>query len=315
MVGFRVLAALALALASLASTTARAVPSGQVSWTAEAVCDFRAIGAQHADPGLRNRDTLAAKLCRPVFLPHDYDAARAVIDDNPEAYAGFFYVNARTRHIDDALERAAAAGATQVVILGSGFDSRPYRFAKAYPALSFFEVDLPATVAAKTAAVKRLFGDVPAQVHLAPIDFDHQSLVDVLAAAGYDPARKTFFILEGVTMYLTPAGNEATFGFIQHHAAAGSRLVFDYLLRQVVDGDFSGLYAVRAEARGVAQAGEPFLSGWTPAEAARFVEQHGLRVLDDLGPAELTRRYLVGSDGRVDGRPPDGYRLMDAELR
>lgn len=296
--------------ALLTSPPALAVPPGQVSWTAEAVCSYRAIGALHSDPRLRNRDHLAGRFCQPVALPHEYEAARDVIDVDPEAHAGFFYVNARTRHIDDRLDRVVAEGVTQVVVLGAGFDSRAYRFSAPYPQVRFFEVDLPETIAAKARAVKRLLGQLPANVRLAAIDFDKQSLHEVLSAAGYDPQQLSFFIIEGVVMYLSAAGNEATFTFIRDHAPAGSPVVFDYVWRRVVEGDFDGLYAVRAEARGVALAGEPFLTGWSPTEAAQFAERHGLVVIENLDTAELTRQYGTGSDGQPDGRLPDGYGIL-----
>lgn len=292
-----------------------AVPPGSVSWTAEAVCEFRAIAAQHPDPKLRNRDLLATQLCRHVLLPCEYDAARDVIEDNPEAYAGFFYVNARTHHIDARLEEAAAGGVvTQVVVLGAGFDSRAYRFQKIYPKLEFFEVDLPATISAKEQAVTRLFGALPGFVHYVPVDFNTQSLESELLRAGYDSVQKTFFILEGVSMYLTEAGNSATLEFIRNHSPSGSMVVYDYVLRQVVEGDYTGLYAATSAAKGVAYNGEPFVTGWTSKEAAEFAQRHGLMVLDDLNALELTRRYLTGSDGKPDGRLPDWYRIIDANV-
>ena len=81
-----------LAAATLSLVDGRAalaVPPGAASWTAEVVCEFRAIAAQHPDPKLRNRDLLASRFCSPVLLPREYEAARDVMDNDPEAYAGF----------------------------------------------------------------------------------------------------------------------------------------------------------------------------------------------------------------------------------
>jgi hypothetical protein len=59
---------------------ALAVQPGQSSGTAEIVCAYRAIAAQHPDPKLRNPDDLAAKLCsRPSQWPADYDGANQMI--------------------------------------------------------------------------------------------------------------------------------------------------------------------------------------------------------------------------------------------
>jgi methyltransferase (TIGR00027 family) len=293
---------------------ALAVPEGAASGTAEMVCELRALAAQHPDPKLRGGDHLAARLCTSSLLPRQYAEARLIIDAQPELLAAFFYVNARTYHIDARFAQAATQGSKQVVVLGAGFDTRAYRFHESYPKLRFFEVDLPATIDLKKRRVTGVLGRLPSYVRYVPIDFNSQSLGKVLRRAGYDPAKKTFFILEGVTMYVNEAGNRATLRFVRQHSPSGSMLVYDYVLRRVVDGDYAGLYAARSSAEGVARIGEPFVTGWTPQQAAAFAQEVGLTVLEDLGPEEQTRRYLTGSNGRPDGRTTDWQRIIDAKV-
>jgi methyltransferase (TIGR00027 family) len=293
---------------------ALAVPEGQISSTAEVVCAFRAIAAQHPDPKLRNPDDLAAKLCSGTTrLPRTYASARSFIISD-ESYASYFYVNARTHYIDKALQRAAAAGATQAVVLGAGFDSRAYRFRQSHPGLTFFEVDLPATIEAKKARLAGIFGAVPDYVRFAAIDFNNQKLEDVLPALGYDAKQRTFFILEGVLMYVNDAGNSATLGFIRNNSAPGSRVVYDYVLRQVIEGKYGNLHAAGSTAFGVARGGEPFVSGWTPREAGAFAKRHGLQVVEDVNSKTLTRRHLLGSDGKPDGKMIDWHRIIEAKV-
>ena len=59
-----------------------------------------------------------------------------------------YYVIARTRYIDDFLQECFANEIQQVVIMGSGFDSRAYRFDE-LKKIPVFEVDHPATMAKK----------------------------------------------------------------------------------------------------------------------------------------------------------------------
>ena len=277
-----------------------AVNPGEVSRSAEAVCAFRALGAQHADPKLRNPDHLAAKFCQPAL--------------NPQQPLVYFYVHARTHYIDAALARAAREGATQVVVLGAGFDSRAYRFRESHPALRFFEVDLPDTIAAKKKRVAAIFGAVPDYVRYAPIDFNTQRLQDVLPPLGYDPAQRTFFILEGVVMYVNEAGIGATLGFIRKNAAPGSRVVYDYVLRQVIDKKFDKHPASAETAYWMERWGEPYVSGWTPRQAAAFAKKHGLQVVEDVGDKELGRRHLIGSDGRPAGTAVNWTRLIQVKV-
>ena len=299
----------------LSAQEALAVRPGEVSITAEGTCAYRAIAAQHPDPRLRNPDNLAHWLCHSRLpIPKEYAEARKVIDDSGERWSAYFYVNARTHYIDAALQRALAGGATQVVVLGAGFDTRAYRFRAAFPAVKFFEVDLPATSEAKQQRLAEIYGSIPDYVRYVPIDFNTQKLEDVLVAKGYDPAQKTFFILEGVVMYVNDAGNGATFEFIRNHSASGSGVVYDYILEAVIKNRFDGLYGAATTTVGVASVGEPYISGWTPPQAAAFLKKHRMVLIEDVGNKELTRRYMIGSDGKPDGRVQNWLRLIEARV-
>jgi methyltransferase (TIGR00027 family) len=81
-----------------------------------------------------------------------------------------------------------------------------------------WEVDQRENIELKRAALLRLLGSVPAQVKLVPIDFDHEDLGAVLESWGYSTSMKTFFVLEGVTQYLTRAGFDATLSFLSRVA-------------------------------------------------------------------------------------------------
>src|SRR5262245_59327618 len=304
------------ALAALCATQAAlAVQPSQSSGTAEIVCAYRGIGAQNPDPKLRNPDYLADKLCfRPAQWPADYAGVTAMIRNNPETFAAYYMINVRTLYMDAALKRAAESGATQVVILGAGFDSRAYRFRDAYPKLRFFEVDLPPTSENKQRRVSQLLGKLPDNVRYAPIDFDRERLEDVLPRLGYDPKQRTFFLIEGVLMYVVDAGNSATFKFIRGNSAPGSVVVFDYLLRDVVEGRYEGYYGASSIAAAVARRGEPYVTGWMPDEAAAYLKRHGLVVVEDVGDADLVRRHLTGSDGKPDGRLLNWQRIIEATV-
>ena len=310
-----VLASLFAAASLGASLSALAVRPGEVSTTAETVCLYRAIAAQHPDPKLRNPDDIAHKLCRSKMpIAMGYVDARKQIDSMAERYAAYFYVNARTHYIDAALRKAAAGGATQVVVLGAGFDSRAYRFRASHPGVRFFEVDLPTTIEAKKERIAAAFGGLPDYVRYAPIDFNTQKLEDVLIAQSYDPKQKTFFILEGVVMYVVLPGVSATFDFIRNHSASGSTVVYDYVLQPIIEDKFAGYYGAAGTTVAVAAIGEPYVSGWTRPQAAAFLKKHGMVLVEDVGEKELTARHLTGSDGRPDGRMIDWHRLVEARV-
>jgi methyltransferase (TIGR00027 family) len=199
----------------------------------------------------------------------------------------------------------------QVVILGAGYDSRAYRFTSVPKAVRFFEVDLPATQEEKKARVEKALGSIPQRVTYVPIDFNTQTLEKALTQAGYDPTAKTFFIWEGVTMYLNEHGVDTTLDFIARRSAPGSSVVFDYLLQSVIDGTSENPECKRGAMR-VARWGEPWLYGINPGTAREFCDKRGLLLLSDLGPDQLETLYLIGKDGRVDGPIARCARIMHA---
>ena len=66
-----------------------------------------------------------------------------------------------------------------------------------------FEVDQPSTQEYKKRRVLEVLGPPPPNLVFVPIDFTRQQASAALRHAGYSAARKTFFIWEGVSMYLT----------------------------------------------------------------------------------------------------------------
>jgi methyltransferase (TIGR00027 family) len=179
----------------------RPVTIAAISRTSIYVAAARAIGAREPDLTVRNPDDLAERLLGdPAELDVDHPVVRALALSYDEAMAQPEVVNIvrmmmiRTRFIDAALGRAIANGATQVVILGAGFDSHAYRCRSLLERARVFEVDRPVTQALKRARVAAALGDVPQNLTYVSIDFQHDDLGTVLARHGCDVAQRTFFI-------------------------------------------------------------------------------------------------------------------------
>ncbi len=290
--------------------------SDKVSWTADMVAAYRAIAALDSDENVRNPDYLASRFVRPEFktkfpaFDPGFEGARKVVQESP----AYFYVNARTHHIDTILKQEAVNGVKQVIILGAGYDSRAYRFRDAFPRLRFFEVDLPAMSLQKKLRVKEIFGHLPENVVHIPLDFNTQSLKAALIEAGYTPKKKSLFIWEGVTYFISPEGVGSTLKFIAKHASPGSSVVFDYMLLPVIEGDYR-YYGSRRIATAVARRGEPYIFGIREGGAEHFVRSKGLTSNSDLGPKDLTQAYLIRRDGSVDGRMAEFLRIMQARVQ
>ena len=141
---------------------------------------------------------------------------------------GTTYVPLRHRFIDEHLTAALDAGVTQVVLLGAGYDTRAYRFADQLDGRPVFEVDLAPISRAKAATIAKHEDEFPdANVVRVEIDFESQALTDVLSDAGCAVGDSTFFVWEGVPMYLTRAAVKATLDAVHELSGAGSQIAHD----------------------------------------------------------------------------------------
>ena len=295
----------------------QAVEPGNLSITAEGVLATRAIFNLHPDKKVRNDDHMAMAMVHPDYwhyslLTDDFDAYMKVV--KTFRITTSHYVNARTKHIDAILTQAAEDGIAQVVNLGAGYDSRPYRFRQEMPEVRFFEIELPEMIIEKKRRLKQVLGEVPDYVAYVPIDFNTQTIPGELKKAGYKPNLKTLFIWEGVTMYISAEAVDGTLKFISSQSAPGSSVVFDYMPLAVIQGDFSKYKDVRSLTFWVKHKGEPFVFGIAEGKSASFIKHHGLSVRSDIGPKEMEERYLTRIDGKLDGPCSSGFRIMHASV-
>jgi methyltransferase (TIGR00027 family) len=196
-------------------------------------------------------------------------------------------VTCRKRFIDDRIDEALA-DVDAVVILGSGMDTRGIRIARRSD-VAVFEVDLPANIARKKAAVQRAIGQIPASVHLAPLDFERDDLIGTLTEMGYRADARTFFIWEGVTQYLTEDAVRTTLAALQG-APARSRLAFTYVRRDFIDG--TNMYGAAVLYRRFRRRQQVWKFGLEPDGIDAYVGTYGWRLVEQAGPDYYQQHYI-----------------------
>lgn len=200
-----------------------------------------------------------------------------------------YYVIARTRYIDDFLQAQLASKPEQLVILGAGFDSRAYRFADQLKGVAIFEVDHPATSATKQAKVRHLLGE-KSPVTYVSVDFAVEKLANKLRGRGYRDGRKTVFLWEGVTPYLSLPAVDEVLQFIRS-SGPGSAVLFDYILDSVVDGSCA-LPGARNEFEKMGRTSEPLTFGIAEGSIQPFLAERGFHEVVDVGSQQLRGRYF-----------------------
>jgi methyltransferase (TIGR00027 family) len=205
---------------------------------------------------------------------------------------------ARTKLIDDALEDAVRDGIRQVVILGAGFDCRAYRLSGLENA-KIFEVDHPSTMARKLDILLEFLPEIPNRVCFVETNFNRRALRDVLTEAGFQSTRRTVFLWEGVTNYLTAEAVDGVMRFVGS-CCGGSRIIFTYVHGGLLDGSvrFDGGERLL---RAVERIGEPWTFGIVPEKLAEFLGRRGICLDRDLSAGEYRREYFGDGAGKMKG--------------
>jgi methyltransferase (TIGR00027 family) len=204
------------------------------------------------------------------------------------------FMAARSRYVEDQLAAFVERGGAQYVVLGAGLDTFAYR--NPHGGLRVFEVDFPATQKWKREMLGEAAIALPEGLTFVPLDFEHQTLGEGLAEAGFDSGSAAFFGWLGVVPYLTLEAFQATLGVIAQ-LPAGSGVSFDYAvaperLSAVGRKAFDGL------AERVAAAGEPFQLFFTPEEMAEELRRAGFNRFEQLDSDHLNELYFKD---RADG--------------
>ncbi len=274
---------------------------GRPSLTAEAVTIARAL--EHLKP---EDERIVGDRWAHLFLSAPARGALAAWSRSLSARllrrlgpSGTTYVPLRHRFIDDHLTTALDAGATQVVLLGAGYDTRAYRFADQLAGRPVFEVDLAAISRAKAATIERHAEEFPAaNVVRVEIDFETQTLAEVLTAAGFTHGAKTFFTWEGVPMYLTRAAVAATLDGVHELGGPGSQIAHDMWF--LVDDPGPMGTARRVVPSALSLIGEPVTFAIHPEDYEAFLGRHGFRFVEWALASELQTRYAPGSRAVLD---------------
>jgi len=87
--------------------------------------------------------------------------------------------------------------------MGSGFDSRAYRFIDYIKDTKIFEVDVAPTLEKKIEILKDKNINIPDEMQFVAVNFNKDNLDDRLFQYGFKKDKKNLFIWEGVTEYLT----------------------------------------------------------------------------------------------------------------
>ncbi len=134
----------------------------------------------------------------------------------------------RKTYFENQIHSAIDNGATQVLVLGAGYDTTCWRSAPKYKKVRFFEIDHPATSKMKKKGIAAM--GLWDNLHLIPADLGRRNLIDVLQGEPlWDPGARSVITAEGLVMYLPEVAVREMFRRCHAVCGEGSRMVFTYI--------------------------------------------------------------------------------------
>jgi methyltransferase (TIGR00027 family) len=180
-------------------------------------------------------------------------------------------------------------GATQILVLGAGYDTLGWRLAPEFSGVNFFEIDHPATAHLKARGIESM--GRRKNLRLVAEDLGKRKLSDVLKTdKTWDLSAQTVIIAEGLVMYLSPEAVRDLFCQCAAFVGGGSRIAFSYIPTGADGrpdaGRWTGLMLWLQKV-----AGEPWLWSIRPEELGLFLEETGWTIaLEQVG---TTRKHGV----------------------
>ena len=170
-------------------------------------------------------------------------------------------IGERKIFMDEQVLAAIDAGAKQVLVVGAGFDTLCLRLAPQFPHVEFFEVDHPATSAAKAKGVTQ--EGQPKNMTLLAADLNATPLsVLMKQAARWDTRAQSVVVAEGLLIYLTNEVVLQLFRDVTACTGPGTRVAFSHGVNRKEHRFGNALLRL---------IGEPWLSSCTSAELPGYI--------------------------------------------
>jgi methyltransferase (TIGR00027 family) len=165
------------------------------------------------------------------------------------------------------------AGATQILVLGAGYDTMGWRLAPEFSGVNFFEIDHPATARLKAKGIDAM--GQRNNLCLIAEDLGKLKLVDVLETnEAWNQRARTVIIAEGLVMYLPLEAVRDLFCQCAVITGVDSRIAFTYIPTGADGrpdaGRWTGLMLWLQKV-----VGEPWIWSIRPEELDLFLEESG----------------------------------------
>lgn len=270
---------------------------------------FRAVLADEV--GLKkNPDYLAKYFVNENWSNYLSDPKQSSIALEERLPGCTYYLLIRTKYFDQSLlDWLETNPDSQIVMLGTGFDTRSLRFAEKMRGAKTYEIDLKAMLNYKKNIIEKFsLENEKTNKSYVPIDFHKENIFEKLSDHGFDFSKPTYFLMEGVTYFLEKQTVETLLSEISDKMKAHASFTFDYAMEDYINGELSyhGAKEINFE---LEQIGEPHLFGVDFENFENFVTNKKYKVINNFTAQMLEALYLTEKNGDSVGRPHTFYSL------
>ena len=224
-----------------------------------------------------------ARWARSKRMVSVYEAFDWMLPGQFEAFAK------RKAFFERQVKEGIGEGASQILVLGAGYDTMGWRLAPEFPDVSFFEIDHPATARVKARGIEAM--EQRDNLCLIAEDLGQRKMAEVLKThERWDQKARTVIIAEGLVMYLPSEAVRSLFCQCAVVTGNDTRIAFSYIPSgadgRPDTGRWTGLMLWLQKV-----AGEPLIWSIRPEELGPFLEATGWT--DAPALAGTTRKHGV----------------------
>lgn len=206
----------------------------------------------------------------------------------------------RTKKIDQILTKWAKNNPSgQILILGSGLDSRSIRMAGVLHDIKIYEFDLKGMFNHKKKVLKsnKILKE-SFNVTYVPINFHNDSLSETFHNIRLKQNIPTFILWEGVTYFLEEKTVYSTFENLSNYFTNALNIVFDYAYKDYINGNLD-YYGASELAKELKMIGEPHLFGINPKEMEKYLHKLKFKIMENSTAEDLEGQFLVENDNLI----------------
>ena len=248
---------------------------------------------------LKNPDYLATHFVNDEWRNYLQDPKKSFEMLNHRIPGGVIYMLIRTKYFDDSLRKWLKKNPdSQIVLMGSGFDTRSLRFDNSLSeASTFFELDLKRMLEHKKQIINNNnLNSNNIDIRYLPINFHEEDSIDVLLENGLNPNKPTYFLLESISFFLEEKTIINLLSKINESMQSETLIALDYVFRDYVEGNLS-YYGAKETHAELQDLGEPHLFGLNYNEVEAFFNNVGYEVKNNYTSKMLEFGYLANQDG------------------